>query len=213
MDKSQRNYFRITVKALSAQNRPVILIGQFAGIQKNSGRKDMIIMTDIKPYLPNHGTDIICDHICFFDFPPELKFANRKEYYCMVCRPYLYKDEDMNIRGSFKFSNELGECLLRTNSKTTHSKEIRAILLNAINTGKCVDFLKFAEGRYAWKPGMRSWKDGHKLPIEAKTKEQKMKEKQKRRAARKKNISVEELEKKKEKPLTILEQAKLKYGW
>jgi hypothetical protein len=211
MEKSQRNYFRITAKALSAINRPVILIGQFAGIQKDSNKNSIALMINIKPYLPNHGTDLICDHICLLDFPNELFYAKRKDYYLMVCRPYLYKDEDMNIRGSFKLSNEFGDSMLRTNSATKHSKEFRKLIINAINNDRCVNFLTFAEGRYAWTPGNRTWKDGHKINIEERNKSIKIKNKLKRRKAKKKNIQVEELEQKQQ--LTVLEKAKLKYGW
>lgn len=189
MEKSERNYFRITAKALSAINRPVILIGKFIRIQKNSSGKDMAVIKDIRPYLPNHGTNLICDHICLLNFLEELLHANYKDYYLMVCRPCLYKDTDMNIRGSFSLSNEFGQSIMRTNSKTKHSKEFRKLIIQKINDDKCINFLTFAEGRYAWVPNKCTWKNNHKINIEKENKAIKIKNKIKRRQERKKIIT------------------------
>ena len=106
-------YNRYRIQSLIEYDKPIIVRGIFKG--DSIGIENRYVFTDIKPFDLDRNIEFktLADHInlekdicqAYFDFS-KVKIDDEM---VLVCRPYIYYDENDVPRGGLKLSNELYE--------------------------------------------------------------------------------------------------------
>ena len=149
-----RNYLRNTILALEKLNKPFILQGQYC----SHLNCNYITYIKIRPYMYNGAsTNKICDHLNVL-YPDVKKYIGVNYDYdgidVFVCRAKTYRDSEGILRGGIYLTEELG-------IPPVMERKFAKRYVRRLDKSKYVDFLKFAEGRYAYF-GENLWKHGHK---------------------------------------------------